>query len=176
MKSLKESILANVETGLKNADKELKELTSFGGKLELEQIYGMPEVAAWGISIGIKNNINGLKPYSKTLDKVLADYTKYYGESDYMTQEKVLNNRTKAGLERFITYLENVKLNDTKIDFDDVKTKKEFVADLNTMMHNDGSIDSKTEITWDTAGDRKGMFRILLTYKYNRLTFVYKIK
>jgi hypothetical protein len=176
--SLKESVLSNVEDGLINADNTIKELSSFGGKLELEQIYGIPEVPQWGVSVDIKNNINGLKPYSKNIDKVIDRYRNEYGDHNFMTQEKELRPRAKAGIERFITYLENVKLNDPKIDFNDVNTKKVFLSELNTMMHNDGSLDSKAEVYFEThyGGDRKGIFQISLSYKYERIVFLYKIK
>lgn len=171
MKSLKESILANVDTGLKNADDNIKELTSFGGKLELKEIFGHDEAALYGLKSTVSTVVSDLKPYSKNIDDIIDRFAQRYSMGR-------MSNRTRKNIESFITYLENFRLNDKNINFDDAKTKVAFLADLTSMMHADGILHSNAKVHYETSfgGDKKGIFKVSLNFKFQDLTFLYEIK
>lgn len=166
MKSLKESILDNVDTGLKNADIAIKDVTTFGRRLELIRIWGDVDCALYGINTtNLSKNIKErkLKPYSKNINDIIDSFTQRY--SAY------------KNLELFITYLENTSFTNN-INFYNIDKINAFLADLTSIMHADDFLNRNAEIYYETSFgiSPAGLFRISLKYKNEILTFIFSVK
>lgn len=174
MKTLKESILADMEDTLLAGDKKAKELNSVGSILEIESIYG-DETALMNIfnSKIIKategKNLFNKKKTEDVIDRFETFYCGPFG----------LSKSIKNKLQLFITYIDNMQLTDIKIDFDNKKVKDNFCKELTQDFIANG-IMSNAEFhnrAGDAGGgDARGLFQLSLQSKQYMVTFLFKIK
>ena len=173
MKSLHESILADIEDTLTDGDKTVKKLHSVGNKLEIQEIFGDETVL-----------MNVL--YSK-LEKAITDFKAYDDKKIYSAIDRfdsyfcsnMLSKSLKQKIYNLITYIENLELDSTDIDFNDKKIKDKFCKDLtNDLISKSIMSDAEFHNKAGDAGggDKKGMFMLALQGRQYRLILLFKIK
>ena len=174
MKTLIESILADIEDTLAIGDKNAKKLNSIGSILEIESIYG-DETALMNIfNSKIIKATEGKELFNKKkTEEVIDRFETFYG-GPYG-----LSKSTKNKVQLFITYIDNIQLTDIKIDFDNKKVKDNFCKELTKDFISNG-IMSNAEFhnrAGDMGGgDAHGLFQLSLQSKQYMLTFLFKIK
>lgn len=105
MKSLHESILADIEDTLTDGDKTVKKLHSVGNKLVLKSIYGDDTVLMNIIHSKLQKEISGKEPYDKkNVADIIREFEFYYGGS------MGLSKSSKEKMFMFITYIEHMPL------------------------------------------------------------------
>lgn len=173
MKSLRESILADMDDTLKAGDKTAKKLHSAGNKLEIQEIFGDETVLMNILGSKLEKYIAGFEPNnSNKIYAVIDRFDSYY--CSYMLSKSMKNK-----IHSLITYIENFELDSTEVDFDDKKVKDKFCEDLtndlkskgimsNALFHNDAGKAG--------GGDKKGLFMLALQGSAYRFIMLFKIK
>ena len=172
MKTLIESILADMEDALNQGNKNVHKVLSVGNKIELNEIFG-DETCLNSIS------------KSKLLDEIKSANTdsKFNDIIDYFEERYVfgtLSNAIKTILKALLTYIDNIQLENTNIDFDNKKIKDSFCKDLTTNLKNKNIIPANAEFnnrfSQTGGGDKTGLFLLTFQYKQYAIYFLYKIK
>lgn len=173
MKSLHESILADIDDTLTDGDKTAKKLHSVGNKLELLGVIGDETPLMNILGSKLEKYITSLEPNnSKNIYAVIDKFDVYYCGN-------MLSNSMKNKIYSLNTYIENFELDSTNTDFDDKKIKDKFCKDLtndlkskgimsNAVFHNDAAKAS--------GGDMKGLFMLALQVKQYEFIMLFKIK
>jgi hypothetical protein len=168
MKTLKESLLDDIETSMKNGDN----LTKFGSHFTFKQLYGDDDNLLCINRSKLRSAIDGLHPFSDTIEAVITDFGKYSGPFGLSQSKKDL-------ITNLVTAIENMTIPIAK-NLNDKKFKEELTENMtkefqklgiipaNAKFHNDNPYDSK--------GDRNGVFQLFFDYKYNNLTFRFETK
>lgn len=173
MKSLYESILANIDKTLTAGNKNVKEIYSAGNKLEIQEIFGDETVLMNVVGSKLEKYINGSESKdSKKIYAVIDRFDSYYCGN-------MLSNSMKNKICSLITYIENFELDANDTDFDDKKVKDKFCKDLTNDLKTKG-IMSNAEFNNDAGkvagGDKKGLFMLALQGKQYRIILLFKIK
>lgn len=173
MRTLHESILADIEDTLKSGDKTAKKLHSAGNKLEIQELFGDETVLMNVLGSKLEKSIAGLEPNdSKKIYAVIDRFDSYYCGN-------MLSKSMQNKIHSLITYIENFELDSTDTDFDDKKVKDKFCKDLtndlkskgimsNTIFHNDAGKAG--------GGDKKGLFMLAVQGSQYRFIMLFKIK
>ena len=174
MKTLKESLLDNIETSMKNGDN----LTKFGNHFTFKQLYGNDDNLLCINRSKLRSVIDGLHPFSDTIEAAITDFGRHSGPFGLSQSKKDLITNLVTAIENMTIPATN-NLNDNKFK-DDNKFKEELaesmtkefqklgIIPVNAKFHNDNPYDSK--------GDRNGVFQLFFDYKYNNLTFRFETK
>ena len=173
MKTLKESILADMENTISKGNKDAKKLLSVGNKLEIQEVFGDETVLMNVLGSKLEKHIAGLESNdSKKIYAVIDRFDSYYCGN-------MLSNSMKNKIYSLITYIENLELDNTNTDFDDKKIKDKFCKDLTNDLKSKG-IMSNAEFHNDAGkaggGDKKGLFMLALQGKQYRFIILFKIK
>ena len=175
MKSLHESILADIEDTLTDGDKTVKKLHSVGSKLEIGSIYGDDTVMMNIIHSKLQKEISGKEPYDKNkVDDVISRFDTYYGGP------MGISKSIKEKMVMLITYIEHMPLDDIKIDFNKQKVKDNFCKELTDTLKSKNIMLSAAEINnkagQAVGGDADGLFQLAIHEKQYRIIFLFKIK
>lgn len=175
MKTLLESILADIDDTLINGDDTVKKLYSVGNKLEIKSIYGDDTVMMNIIHSKLQKEISGKEPYDKNkVDEVIFRYDSYYGGP------MGLSKSIKEKIAMFITYIEHMPLDDIKIDFNKQKVKDKFCKELTDTLKSKNIMLSAAEIHNRAGeaggGDSNGVFQLAIQEKQYMIIFLFKIK
>lgn len=175
MKTLHESILADIDDTLTDGDKNVKKLYSVGNKLEIKSIYGDDTVLMNIIHSKLQKAVSGKEPYDKKkVDDVISQCERYFGGS------MGLSKSTKEKMAMFITYIEHMPLDDIKIDFNKQKVKDEFCKELTDTLKSKNIMLSSAEIHNRAGqaggGDADGLFQLAIQEKQYMIMFLFKIK
>lgn len=175
MKTLHESILADIEDTLTDGDKAAKKLHSVGNKLEIKSIYGDDIVLMSILHSKLQKEVSGKEPYDKKkVDDVISQCERYF------CGPMGLSKSIKEKMAMLITYIEHIPLDDIKIDFNKQKVKDEFCKELTDTLKSKNIMLSGTEIHNRAGqaggGDADGLFQISIQEKQYMITFLFKIK
>lgn len=173
MKSLRESILADIEDTLISGDKTSKKMHSAGNKLELQEIFGDESVLMNVLLSKLEKSIAGVEPNnSKKIHAVIDRFDSYYCGN-------MLSNSMKNKIYSLITYIENFELDSTNTDFDDKNIKDKFSKDLTNDLKTKGIMNNAAfhnDAGKASGGDKKGLFMLALQGNAYRLIMLFKIK
>lgn len=165
---INEGVLADISKNLKNGDTQMK----FGSHFTLEKIYGDDDVLMCIKGSKLRSIADNLKPFSNNTADVIEDF-------------EAIVSRTGLGIGRFkvevlnnmIAVIENMTIPVTN-DFNDKAFKSEVTSNLTSILQEQGVIPANATIYNGNhlGGDAKGIFQLHMDYKYNSITFVFKIK
>lgn len=165
MKTLRESLLADIKDTLKEGDNEFK----FNSNVKCVSIYGDDDA----FNYLNKNALKNIKESSKETESLVKEFLdKIY----YMNQ---YSNTKKETLIRFITYIENFKLTSNILDkntINDDKVKTEILSEITNKMKQDNILPSYASLLRSSEGDRKNVFQIVLLCKQYWATLVFELK
>ena len=175
MKSLHESILADIEDTLANGDKTAKKLHSVGSKLVIKSIYGDDTVLMNIIHSKLQKAVSDKEPFDKKkVADVISQCERYFGGP------MGLSKSTKEKMTMFITYIEHMPLDDIKIDFNKQKVKDNFCKELTDTLKAKNIMLSDAEIHNRAGqaggGDADGLFQLAIQEKQYRIIFLFEIK
>lgn len=165
---INESILSDVEISLKKGDEQLK----FGSHFTLESIYGDDDTLMCIKGSKLRGIADGLKHFSNNTASVIEDFEATVSRPGFgigRFKLEVLNN--------MIAVIENMPVPIVN-DFNDKAFKTEVTSNLTSILQEQGVIPTNATIYNGNhlGGDAKGIFQLHMDYKYNSITFVYKIK
>ena len=177
MKSLHESILADIEDTLTDGDKTAKKLHSVGNKLEIKSIYGDDTVLMNILHSKLQKEVSDKEPYDKKkVADVISQCERYFGGPMGMGLSKSM----KEKIAMLITYIEHMPLDDIKIDFNKQKVKDEFCKELTDALKYKNIMLSGAEIHNRAGqaggGDADGLFQLAIQEKQYMIVFLFKIK
>ena len=175
MKTLKESILSDIENTMSKGDTEIKKIYSVGNKLEIGSIYGDDTVMMNIIHSKLQKEISGKEPYDKNkVDDVISRFDTYYGGP------MGISKSIKEKMAMLITYIEHMPLDDIKINFNKQKVKDNFCKELTDTLKSKNIMLSDAEINnkagQAVGGDTDGLFQLAIHKKQYRIIFLFKIK
>jgi hypothetical protein len=175
MKTLHESILADIESSLDKGSEEIKKEFSVGNKLEIKSIYGDDTVMMNLLHSKLQKAVSGKEPYDKKkVDDVINQCERYFGGP------MGLSKSIKEKIAMFITYIEHMPLDDIKIDFNKQKVKDEFCKELTDALKSKNIMLSGAEIHNRAGqaggGDADGLFQLAIQEKQYMIIFLFKIK
>lgn len=173
MKTLKESLLADIDDTLTDGDKIAKKLQSVGNKLEIQEIFGDDTVLMNMSGSKLEKHITGLEPNnSSKIYAVIDRFDSYY--CAYMLSKSIKNK-----IYSLITYIENIELDSINVDFDDKKVKDKFCKDLTNDLKSKGIISNlffHNDAGKAGGGDKKGLFMLAVQGTQYRFILLFKIK
>ena len=171
MKTLIESILADIDDTLVNGDDTVKKLYSVGNKLEIGSIYGDDTVLMNIIHSKLQKEISGKGPYDKNkVAAVISRFESYYGGP------MGLSKSIKEKMAMLITYIEHMPLDDIKIDFNKQKVKDNFCKELTDTLKSKNIMLSDAQIHNGAGDDANGLFQLAIQENQYRIIFLFKIK
>lgn len=168
MRTLYESLLDDIETSMKNGDN----ITKFGKYFTFKQLYGEDDNLLCINRSKLRSTIDGLHPFSDTIEAAITDFEKYSGPSGLSQSKKDLITNLVTAIENMTIPVTN-NLNDKKFKEELTENMtKEFqklgIIPANAKFHNDNPYDSKD--------DKNGVFQLFFNYKYNNITFRFETK
>ena len=172
MKTLIESILADMNDVLDKGNKNMHKVLSVGNKIELNEIIGDETCL---ISISKSKILDEIKSFD--IDSKFNDIINSFADRYCFG---TLSNNIKTVFKALLTYIDNIQLENTNIDFDNKKIKDSFCKDLTTNLKNKNIIPANAEfnnnLTQTDGGDKTGIFLLTFQYKQYAIHFLYKIK
>lgn len=172
MKTLIESILADMNDVLDKGNKNIHKVLSAGNKIELNEIFGDETCLA---SISKSKILDEIKSFD--IDSKFNDIINSF-EDRYVLVN--LSNNIKTVFKALLTYIDNIQLENTNIDFDNKKIKDNFCQYLTTSLKNKNIIPANAEFNNKFSkiggGDKTGVFLLTFQYKQYAIHFLYKIK
>ena len=176
MKTLKESILADMDDTIVKGSKDAKKIVSVGSKLEIQEVFGDETVLMNILNSKLEKAIAAIANFTASNDNKIYNIIDRF-DSYYCGD--MLSKSMKQKIYNLITYIENFELDDTNTDFDDKKIKDKFCKDLTDDLKSKG-IMSNAEFNNEAGkaggGDKKGLFMLALQGKQYRFIMLFKIK
>lgn len=170
MKTLKESLLDDIEDTLTTGDSTIKKVYSAGSKLEICSIYGELETLDHIDYSKVEKATKNFELYYKSQAEIaIRNFDEYFCHN-------MLSKAYYEKLWMLIMCIENIKLDSLDVDFNDKKVKAWFCDNLNKTLK---KILTDTKFDVATTDIIKGIFKIVLISKaFSRemIIFSFKIK